>query len=55
MTMEEATAIVEKQLADYKATADNFESVFPGATSSYHDLIAAYTLAVETMKKSMEA
>jgi len=27
MTMEEALVIVEKQLADYKETADNYESI----------------------------
>lgn len=53
MTMEEALVIVEKQLADYKETSDNFESVFPGAVSSYRDLVDAYTLAVEAMKKSL--
>lgn len=54
MTMEEALVIVEKQLADYKETSDNFESVFPGAVSAYHELIDAYTLAVEAMKKTIE-
>lgn len=53
MTMEEALVIVEKQLADYKETSGNFESVFPGAVSAYHELIDAYTLAVEAMKKSL--
>lgn len=53
MTMEEALVIVEKQLADYKETADNYESIFPGAVSSYRDLVDAYTLAVEAMKKSL--
>lgn len=45
MTAKEALTIVEKQRDDYKATSDNFEAVFPGATSSYHDLIDAYTFA----------
>ena len=53
MTMEEALVIVEKQLADYKETADNYESIFPGEVSSYRDLVDAYTLAVEAMKKSL--
>ena len=54
MTMEEAIVIVEKQLADYKETSDNFESVFPGAVSAYHELVDAYTLAVEAMKKAVQ-
>jgi len=51
--MEEALVIVEKQLADYKETADNYESIFHGEVSSYRDLVDAYTLAVEAMKKSL--
>ena len=54
MTMEEALAIIEKQLSDYKATAESYESVFPGAVSAYHDLIDAHELAVKAMKKTME-
>lgn len=53
MTMEEALAIVEKQLEDYKKTSDNFESVFPGAVSAYHPLVDAYTLAVSAMKDAL--
>lgn len=53
MTMEEALVIVENQRNDYKKTADNYESIFPGAVSSYRDLVDAYTLAVEAMKKSL--
>ena len=54
MTMEEALVIVEKQLADYKETADNYEYIFPGEVSSYRDLVDAYTLAVEAMKNALE-
>ena len=54
MTMEEALAIIEKQLSDYKATAESYESVFPGAVSAYHNLIDAHELAVKAMKKAME-
>lgn len=54
MTMEEAIVIVENQRTDYKKTADNYESIFPGAVSAYHELIDAYTLAVEAMKKTIE-
>ena len=54
MTMEEALAIIEKQLSDYKATAESYESAFPGAVSAYHDLIDAHELAVKAMKKAME-
>ena len=53
MTMEEAIVIIEKQLSDYKATSESFESVFPGAVSAYHDLINAHELAVKAMKKAM--
>lgn len=54
MTMEEALVIVENQCTDYKKTADNYESIFPGAVSSYRDLVDAYTLAVEAMKNAIE-
>ena len=54
MTMEEALVIVEKQLADYTATADNYESIFPGAVSAFRELVDAYTLAVEAMKKAVQ-
>lgn len=54
MTMEEALVIVENQRNDYKKTADNYESIFPGAVSSYRDLVDAYTLAVEAMKNAIE-
>jgi len=54
MTMEEALVIVENQRNDYKKTADNYESIFPGAVSSYRDLVDAYTLAVEAMKNALE-
>ncbi len=54
MTMEEALVIVENQRTDYKKTADNYESIFPGAVSSYRDLVDAYTLAVEAMKNAIE-
>ena len=54
MTMEEALVIVEKQLNDYKATAESFESVFPGSVSSYRDLIDAYDHAVYAMKRVID-
>lgn len=54
MTNEEALAIISKQLADYKATSDNFETVFPGAVSAYRQLVEAYTIAEFALKKLIE-
>lgn len=54
MTNEEALAIISKQLADYRATSDNFETVFPGAASAYRQLVEAYTIAEFALKKLIE-
>lgn len=52
MTINDALVIIEKQRDDYKATSDNFERVFPGATSAYHELVEAYTIAVAALQRA---
>lgn len=53
MTLKEAYDIVSKQLDDYKDTSDNFESVFPGATSAYRPIVDAYTIAASAIQKEI--
>lgn len=54
MNLKEAYEIVNKQLADFKNTSDNFESVFPGAVSAYRPLVEAYTIAVAAMQHMID-
>ena len=54
MTYKEALEIVSKQLADYKATSENFETVFPGAVSAYRPLVEAYSIAEMAIRKMIE-
>lgn len=54
MTNEEALVIISKQLADYKATSDNFETVFPGAVSAYRPLIEAYEIAEHAIQELID-
>ena len=54
MTYEEALAIVSKQLADYRATSENFETVFPGAVSAYRPLIEAYEIAERAIQELID-
>lgn len=54
MTNEEALVIISKQLADYKATSENFETVFPGAVSAYRPLIEAYEIAEHAIQELID-
>lgn len=54
MTYEEALAIVSKQLSDYRATSENFETVFPGAVSAYRPLIEAYEIAEHAIQELID-
>ena len=50
MKLIEALRIVEKQRDDFKETSDNYETVFPGAVSSFHDLVEAFTVAASAIE-----
>ena len=54
MKLKEAYKIVSKELADDKATADNYEMAFPGAVSAYRPKIEAYTIAAAAIQKQIE-
>ena len=46
MNLKTARDMLASEARDFKATSDNFETVFPGAISAYRGLESSHNIAV---------